>query len=64
MLEASLRYQMQGDEWLKRVLIGGGLTFVGLLFGIFILPLALFFTVNGYMLEVMRRVLRGETHYL
>jgi hypothetical protein len=61
MLEASLRYQMQGDEWLKRVLIGGGLTFVGLLFGIFILPLALFFTVNGYMLEVMRRVLRGET---
>jgi len=61
MIEASIRYQMQGDEWLKRVLIGGGLICAGLLFGIFILPLALFFTVNGYMLEVLRRVLRGET---
>jgi hypothetical protein len=55
MLEDALRYQMQGDDWLERVLIGGGALFLG--FFLFI-PL---FTFNGYMLEVMRRVMDGET---
>ncbi|WP_424002912.1 DUF4013 domain-containing protein [Haloarcula salina] len=54
MIEDALRYQTQGDDWLKRVAIGGGVLFLG----IFILPL---FTFQGYMLEVMRRVMRGET---
>ncbi|KAA9398935.1 DUF4013 domain-containing protein [Haloarcula sp. CBA1130] len=54
MIEDALRYQTQGDDWVKRVAIGG----VVLFFGFFIVPL---FTFQGYMLEVMRRVLRGET---
>ena len=54
MIEDALRYQTQGDGWVKRVALGG----VVLFFGFFIVPL---FTFQGYMLEVMRRVLRGET---
>jgi len=54
MIEDALRYQAQGDDWVKRVAIGG----VVLFFGFFIVPL---FTFQGYMLEVMRRVLGGET---
>lgn len=54
MLEDAIRYQLEGDDWLERVLIGGGVLFLS----IFIIPA---FTFNGYMLEVMRRVLRGET---
>lgn len=54
MIEDAIRYQLEGDNWIERVLIGGGVLFLG----IFIIPL---FTLNGYMVEVMRRVLRGET---
>jgi len=55
MIEAALRYQTKGEDWVKRVGIGGAAMFVA----IFIfLPI---FTVYGYMLEVMRRVLRGDT---
>ncbi|EMA28768.1 DUF4013 domain-containing protein [Haloarcula japonica] len=54
MIEDALRYQTQGDDWTKRVALGG----VVLFFGFLLVPL---FTFQGYMLEVMRRVLRGET---
>ncbi|NHN63739.1 uncharacterized protein DUF4013 [Haloarcula quadrata] len=54
MIEDALRYQTQGDDWVKRVALGG----VVLFFGFLIVPL---FTFQGYMLKVMRRVLRGET---
>lgn len=56
MIEQALRYQTQGDDWVKRVAIGGGL----LLFSIFLIPV---FTVYGYMLEVIRNSLRGETEF-
>ncbi|QIO24022.1 DUF4013 domain-containing protein [Haloarcula sp. JP-L23] len=55
MIEDSIKYQTQGDSWLKRILIGGLLLFPGALL---IIPL---FTFNGYMLEVMRRVMGGDT---
>lgn len=55
MIEDALRYQTQGEDWLERMLIGGGVLFLG--FFLFI-PV---FTFNGYMLEVMRRVMDGET---
>ena len=54
MIEDALRYQTQGDDWIKRVLLGGGVLFLS----IFIVPI---FTFNGYMVEVMRRVLGGDT---
>lgn len=54
MIADALRYQTQGDDWVKRVALGG----VVLFFGFLVVPL---FTFQGYMLEVMRRVLRGET---
>ncbi|MBX0287542.1 DUF4013 domain-containing protein [Halomicroarcula sp. F28] len=55
MIEAALRYQTQGEDWLKRVAIGGGAMLLA--FFVFI-PI---FTVYGYVLEVMRQVLRGDT---
>jgi len=54
MIEAAVRYQTAGDGWIKRVAIGGGLAFLA--FFVF-LPI---FTVYGYVLEVIRNVLRGE----
>lgn len=60
MIEDALRYQTQGDDWVTRTLIGGGILTLGLLFSFLILPLAALFTFNGYMLEVMRRVMDGE----
>jgi len=53
MIEQALRYQTKGEDWVKRVAIGGGL----LLFSLFIVPV---FTVYGYMLEVIRDSLRGD----
>jgi len=55
MIEDALRYQTQGFDWVERVLIGGGVLFLGF---IFLVPLL---TFNGYMLEVMRRVMDGKT---
>lgn len=55
MIERALRYQTQGDDWVKRVAIGGGVVFLA---NLVFLPI---FAVYGYMLEVMRRTLRGET---
>lgn len=55
MIERALRYQTEGDDWLKRVAIGGGVVFLA---NLVFLPL---FTVYGYMLEVMRRNLDGDT---
>lgn len=54
MIEAALRYQTEGEDWIKRVLIGGALVFLS----VFFIPI---FTVYGYLLEVMRQVMRGET---
>ncbi|MBX0295085.1 DUF4013 domain-containing protein [Haloarcula nitratireducens] len=54
MIEDGLRYQTQGDDWLERVLIGGIVGFLG----VFVVPA---FTFSGYMLEVMRRVMGGDT---
>jgi len=53
MLEDAFRYQTQGDDWLKRVAIGGVVAFLSF----FIIPA---FTLQGYMLEVMRRVMGGR----
>jgi len=53
MIEKALRYQTEGDDWVKRIAIGGGL----LLFSIFLIPV---FTVYGYLLEVVRNALRGD----
>lgn len=55
MIEAALRYQTQGEDWVKRVVIGGGAMLLAFLI---FLPI---FTVYGYILEVMRRVLQGDT---
>ncbi|WP_018257525.1 DUF4013 domain-containing protein [Halomicrobium katesii] len=54
MLEDAIKYQLQGDKWLKRVGIGG----LVVILGFFVVPL---FTFQGYMLEVMRRALGGDT---
>ncbi|WP_277541940.1 DUF4013 domain-containing protein [Haloarcula laminariae] len=53
MIEAALRYQTQGEDWIKRVGIGGVLLFFFWLF----IPIL---TVYGYMMEVIRQVLRGD----
>ena len=55
MIEDALRYQTQGFDWLQRVLVGGLVLFLGFFL---LVPL---FTFNGYMLEVMRRVMDGNT---
>lgn len=54
MIEAALRYQTEGEDWIKRVLIGGALVFLSF----FLVPI---FTAYGYLLEVMRQVMRGNT---
>lgn len=51
MIEDSLRYVRNGDDWIKTVLVGGVLT----LFGFLLVPL---FLVVGYYV----RVLRGTMH--
>jgi hypothetical protein len=54
MIEDALRYQTEGEDWVKRVVIGGLMSFLAFL----VIPV---FTFNGYMIDVARRVLRGET---
>lgn len=55
MIEAAVRYQTSEEGWVKRVAIGSGITF---LWFVVFLPV---FPLFGYLLEIIRRVLRGET---
>jgi hypothetical protein len=53
MINDSLNYLRNGDDWLKTLLIGGVL---GLL-GVLIVPT---FAVYGYLMRVLRRTMRGD----
>ncbi|MFC4359052.1 DUF4013 domain-containing protein [Halobium salinum] len=53
MIENSLNYLRNGDDWVKTLLIGGVL---GLL-GVLIVPT---FIVYGYLMRVLRATMRGE----
>jgi hypothetical protein len=61
MIEQAVRYQTEGDDWVKRVAIGGGLLGIATFFSFLLLPIAALFPVYGYLLEVVRASLRGET---
>lgn len=61
MIEDAIKYQTQGEDWVRRVLIGGGVLAAGILLFFLVVPLVAFITFNGYLLEVIRRVMRGET---
>lgn len=61
MIEEALRYQTKGENWVKRVGIGGGLLGVATFFSFLVFPIAALFPVYGYLLEVIRAGLRGET---
>ncbi|MFB6093304.1 MAG: DUF4013 domain-containing protein [Haloquadratum sp.] len=53
MIQESLQYPRNDDQWIKTVLIGGVLS----LLGIFIVPT---FFVLGYFLRVIRRTMHGD----
>lgn len=61
MIEDAIKYQTQGEDRVERVLVGGGVLAVGVLLFFLVVPLVAFLTFNGYLLEVVRRVMRGET---
>jgi hypothetical protein len=54
-LKSIFRFPFQGHGWEKRFLIGTLLSFVS-----FIIPILPAIFVSGYMLEVMRRAVKGE----
>jgi len=54
-LKSIFRFPFQGAGWEKRFLVGALLTFVS-----FIIPIVPVIFVCGYLLEVMRRAVKGE----
>jgi hypothetical protein len=54
-LPALFRFPFQGPDWKKRFLIGSALMLANL-----IIPILPLIVVAGYVIEVMRRILRGE----
>lgn len=54
-LKSLLRFPFQGPDWANRFIIG-----CALLFACWVIPIVPAFFVYGYIVEVMRRVIRGE----
>jgi predicted outer membrane lipoprotein len=54
------------DQWITKILIGAGILLLGLLFSwVLLIPLILAFAIlGGYMVEIVRRVIRGELNQL
>lgn len=50
------------DQWITKILIGAGILLLGTLFSwVLLIPLILAFAIlSGYMVEIMRRVMRGQ----
>jgi hypothetical protein len=55
MLSDALSFPRRGDDWVKNVLIGGGLTLLGL-----VIPLVPLLPVQGYLVRVVRSGVREE----
>lgn len=54
------------DQWITKILIGAGILLLGLLFSwVLLIPLILAFAIlSGYMVEIVRRVIRGDLNQL
>ncbi|MDD3825909.1 MAG: DUF4013 domain-containing protein [Anaerolineae bacterium] len=54
------------DQWITKILIGAGILLLGLLFSwVLLIPLILAFAIlSGYMVEIVRRVIRGDLNEL
>jgi hypothetical protein len=54
------------DQWITKILIAAGILLLGLLFSwVLLIPLILAFAIlSGYMVEITRRVIRGELKQL
>lgn len=54
------------DQWITKILIGAGILLLGLLFSwVLLIPLILAFAIlSGYMVEIVRRVIRGDMNQL
>jgi len=54
-LKATFRFPVQSSDWKNRFLVGAALSLAGAL-----IPIVPALFVNGYLLEVVRRTIRGE----
>lgn len=62
----SFTFVFDDDQWITKILIGAGILLLGFLFSwLLLIPLILAFAVlGGYMVEITRRVIRGDANQL
>jgi hypothetical protein len=58
-------YVFDDDRWITKILIAAAILLGGIVFGVLVIPALLAaFLLNGYGLEITRRVIRGDTQVL
>jgi hypothetical protein len=57
---SAFTFMFDDDEWIKKIAIGGGITFLGLLLSPILIGLALLLPLSGYMLETLKNVRDGR----
>lgn len=58
----SFSFVFEDDEWITKVLIAAGILLLGVvLFFLIIPPILAAILLNGYMVQILRRVIRGES---
>jgi hypothetical protein len=57
---SAFTFVFDDEEWIKKVAIGGGITFVALLLSPILIGLVLFLPLSGYMIEVLKNVRDGQ----
>lgn len=57
---SAFTYVFDDQDWIKKLAIGGGIAFVGLILSPILVGLALFLPIGGYMLQTLKNVRDGQ----
>lgn len=57
---SAFTFMFDDEDWIKKIAIGGGIVFVGVLLSPILVGLLLLLPVGGYMIEVLKNVRDGQ----
>jgi hypothetical protein len=59
-IASAFTFMFDDEEWVKKIAVGGGITFLGLLLSPILIGIAVLLPLSGYMLETLKNVRDGR----